>query len=279
MATFVERLDAISVRNRSLLCVGLDPDPALMPVEDVFLFNREIVDATHDLVCAYKPNLGFYEALGIPGLQALEATVAHIRSVAPGVIVLADAKRGDIGNSASAYAKALFQVWDFDAATVNPYLGQDAMEPFLEYQDRGIFVLCRTSNPGAVDLQDRLIVAKEGSEQHTLYRVIAMEARKWDQYGNVGLVMGATYPQELAEVRALCPEMPFLIPGIGAQEGDLKESVQRGTDSHGRRAIVSASRGVIYASRDADFADAARKAAQHLRDTINRILDEEGQGW
>ena len=279
MATFVEGLDAISVRNRSLLCVGLDPDPALMPVEDVFLFNHEIVDATKDLVCAYKPNLGFYEALGIPGLQALEATVAHIRSVAPGVIVLADAKRGDFGNTASAYAKALFQVWDFDAATVNAYGGQDAVQPFLEYKDRGIFVWCRSSNPGGGDLQDRLMVAKEGGEETPLYRAVATAAREWDQYGNVGLVVGATYPLELAEVRTLCPEMPFLIPGIGAQEGDLKESVRRGTDSRGRRAIVSASRGVIYASRDADFADAARKAAQHLRDATNRILDEEGQGW
>ena len=250
-----------------------------MPVEDVYLFNREIVDATHDLVCAYKPNLGFYEALGIPGLEALEKTVAHIRSVAPGVIVLADAKRGDIGNTASAYAKALFQVWGFDTSTVNPYLGRDAMEPFLEYRDRGVFVLCRSSNPGAGDFQDRLMVAKEGSEENPLYRVVAMEARKWDQYGNVGLVVGATYPQELAEVRALCPEMPFLIPGVGAQEGDLKESVRRGTDSRGRRAMVSASRGVIYASGDGEFADAARRAAEHLREAINRILDEEGQGW
>ena len=279
IASFVERLDAISVRNRSLLCVGLDPDPALMPVEDVSLFNREIVDATHDLVCAYKPNLGFYEALGIPGLEALERTVAHIRSVAPGVIILGDAKRGDVGNTASAYAKALFQVWDFDAATVNAYGGQDAVQPFLEYKDRGIFVWCRSSNPSAGDFQDRLMVAKEGGEEAPLYRVMATEARRWDLYGNVGLVLGATYPQELAEVRALCPEMPFLIPGVGAQEGDLKESVRRGTNSRGRRAMVSVSRGIIYASREADFANAARKAAEHLREAINRILNEEGLGW
>lgn len=250
-----------------------------MPVEDVYLFNREIVDSTHDLVCAYKPNLGFYEALGIPGLEALERTIAHIRSVAPSVIVLGDGKRGDVGNTAEIYAKALFQVWDFDAATVNAYGGQDAVQPFLEYKDRGIFIWCRSSNRGAGDLQDRLVVAKNDGNENPLYRVVAMEAMKWDQYGNMGLVVGATYPQELADVRGLCPEMPFLIPGVGAQGGDLKESVLKGTDSHGRRAMVSASRGVIYASRDADFADAARKVAEHLREDINRILDEEGQGW
>ena len=279
MATFVERLDAASVRNESLLCVGLDPDPALMPVEDVFLFNREIVDATHDLVCAYKPNLSFYEALGIPGLQALQKTIGHIRDVAPDVIILGDAKRGDVASSATAYAKALFEVWGFDAATVNPYVGQDAVQPFLDYGEKGVFVLCRSSNPGAGDFQDRLVISKGGDSQHTLYQTVALEARKWNKHGNVGLVLGATYPQELAEVRALCPEMPFLVPGIGAQEGFLEESVRGGTTASGRRAIISASRGVLYASRDADFAAAARKAAENLRDTINRTLIREGCGW
>ncbi len=279
MATFVERLDAASVRNESLLCVGLDPDPALMPVEDVFLFNREIVDATHDLVCAYKPNLSFYEALGIPGLQALQKTIGHIRDVAPDVIILGDAKRGDVASSATAYAKALFEVWGFDAATVNPYVGQDAVQPFLDYGEKGVFVLCRSSNPGAGDFQDRLVISKGGDNQHTLYQTVALEARKWNKHGNVGLVLGATYPQELAEVRALCPEMPFLVPGIGAQEGFLEESVRGGTTASGRRAIISASRGVLYASGDADFAAAARKAAENLRDTINRTLIREGCGW
>ena len=279
VATFVDRLDGVSARNRSLLCVGLDPDPALMPIEDVTAFNREIVDATHDLVCAYKPNLAFYEALGIPGLEALERTVEHIRSVAPDVIVLGDAKRGDVGHVASAYAKALFQVWGFDAATVNPYLGKDSVEPFLEYQGRGVFLLCRTSNPGAGDLQDRLVASRDGGAQYPLYRMVALLAGEWDQYGNVGLVLGATYPRELAEVRALCPQMPFLVPGIGVQEGSLEEAVRGATDAEGRRAIISASRSIIYASRDSRFGEAARRSAEKLRDAINRILVGEGQGW
>ena len=156
MTSFVERLAAACGKNSSLLCVGLDPEPSLMPVEDIFTFNREIVDATRDLVCAYKPNLGFFEAEGIPGLQALQRTVEYIRTVAPNVIILGDAKRGDMGNTAQKYARALFEVWGFDAATVNPYLGRDAVEPFLEYETHGVFILCRTSNPGAGDFQDRV---------------------------------------------------------------------------------------------------------------------------
>ena len=279
MTSFVERLDAACGKNGSLLCVGLDPEPALMPVEDIFTFNREIVDATRDLVCAYKPNLGFYEAQGIPGLQALQRTVEHIRAVAPDVIILGDAKRGDIGNTAQKYARALFEVWGFDAATVNPYGGHDAVQPFLDYKDRGVFVWCRSSNAGAGDFQDRQIISEDGDKRHTLYQTVALEASGWNQYGNVGLVLGATYPRELSEVRALCPEVPFLVPAIGAQEGVLEASVRGGIDANGRRAIISSSRGVLYASRGGDFAEAARQAAQNLRDAINRILSAEGHGW
>jgi orotidine-5'-phosphate decarboxylase len=279
MTNFVERLDAACDKNRSLLCVGLDPEPSLMPVEDIFAFNREIVDATRDLVCAYKPNWGFYEALGIPGLQALQRTVKHIRAVAPDIMILGDAKRGDIGNTAQKYARALFEVWGFDAATVNPYGGHDAVQPFLDYKDRGVFVWCRSSNAGAGDFQDRKIISDDGDKRHTLYQTVALEASGWNQYGNVGLVLGATYPRELSEVRALCPEVPFLVPAIGAQEGALEASVSGGIDANGRRAIISSSRGVLYASRNADFAEAARQAAQNLRDAINRILSAEGHGW
>ena len=279
MTSFVERLDTACDKNGSLLCVGLDPEPALMPVEDLFTFNREIVDATRDLVCAYKPNLGFYEAHGIPGLQALQKTVEHIRAVAPDVIILGDAKRGDIGNTAQKYAHAMFEVWGFDAVTVNPYGGHDAVQPFLDYKDRGVFVWCRSSNAGAGDFQDRLLVSESGDKRHTLYEAVALEASGWNRYGNVGLVLGATYPQQLSEVRRLCPEMPFLVPGIGAQEGALEASVRGGVDANGRRAIISSSRGVLYASRSGDFAEAARKAAQNLRGAINRILSAEGHGW
>ena len=279
MTSFVEHLDAACGKNASLLCVGLDPEPALMPVEDIFTFNREIVNATRDLVCAYKPNLGFYEAQGIPGLQALQRTVEHIRKVASDVIILGDAKRGDIDNTAQKYAHALFEVWGFDAATVNPYGGHDAVQPFLDYKDKGVFVWCRSSNPGAGDFQDRRIISEGSDKRHTLYETVALEASGWNQNGNVGLVLSATYPRELSEVRRLCPEVPFLVPAIGAQEGALEASVRGGVDANGRRAIISSSRGVLYASRNADFAEAARKAAQNLRDAINRILSAEGHGW
>ena len=278
MGTFVERLDTACGASQSLVCVGLDPDPALMPVEDVFSFNKAIVDATHDLICAYKPNLAFYEALGLGGLQALAQTVQHIREVAPSVVLIGDAKRGDIGNTAAAYARALFEVWGFDAATVNPYLGSDAVEPFLAYQDRGVFILCRTSNPGAGDFQDMLVAHGEDTP-HPLYQMVALRAMRWNRHGNVGLVVGATYPEELSRVRKLCPDMPILIPGIGSQAGDLEQSVMRGVDTQGRRAIINSSRGIIYASRGADFAELARAATMKLRDAINTTLISESHGW
>ncbi len=278
MTAFIERLDAACVANQSLVCVGLDPDPALMPVGDVFSFNKAIVDATHDLVCAYKPNFSFYEALGLTGLHALEQTVRHIRKVAPGVVLLADAKRGDVGNSATAYARALFTEWGFDAATVSPYLGGDTVAPFLDYSDKGVFVLCRTSNPGAGEFQDALVSGGDG-DQRPLYQLVAIRAMEWNRHGNLGLVVGATYPRELEEVRSICPDIPFLIPGVGSQEGDLAQAVRQGTDAGGRRALVSSSRGIIYASTGHDFAEAARRATHQLRDSINTILSSEGCGW
>jgi len=279
MATFYERLDDACAANQSLVCIGLDPDPALLPIEGVFDFNKAIVNATHDLVCAYKPNIAFYEALGIPGLMALEQTVRYIREVAPKVILLVDAKRADVENTASAYARALFDVGGFDAATVNPYLGRDALKPFLEYQDRGVFILCRTSNPGASDFQDMLVIPKDGEVRRPLYEWVAIRAAAWNDADNVGLVVGATHPVELKRVRELCPDMPFLIPGIGSQEGDLEHSVRYGTSSSGRRALISSSRGIIYASRGPDFAGAARRATVHLREAINKVLASDGRGW
>jgi len=246
-----------------------------MPVDDVLAFNRAIVDATRDLVCAYKPNIAFYEALGFGGLEALKGTVEYIRRRAPEVVIICDAKRGDIGNTSRAYARALYEVWGFDAATVSPYLGGDSVEPFLAYEDRGVFLLCRTSNPGASDLQD-LVVGEKGGP---LYLHVARKALEWNSRGNVGLVVGATYPEELKQVRELCPHMPVLIPGVGAQAGDLPSAVRNGVDSQGRLAIINSSRGVLYASRGADFAQAARRAAEALRDGINEALSQEGKGW
>jgi len=249
-------------RNRSLLCVGLDPDPAKLPVKDVFEFNKAIIDATADLVCAYKPNLAFYEALGMRGLQALKKTVAYIPKNIP---VIGDAKRGDIGNTAIAYARALFGYYKFDAVTLNPYLGFDSIEPFLDYKDKGVFVLCRTSNSSACDFQD--LVDNFGMK---FYQSVALRAGDWNTAGNVGLVVGATYPEELREIRKLCPEMLLLIPGIGAQGGDLELSVKYGVDANKEKAVIVAARQVLYASRGADYAQAARKAAGELRDIINR---------
>ena len=277
MTSFIERLDQACEANRSLLCVGLDVDPERMPVADPLEFNRAIVDATAGLVCAYKPNLAFYEALGLPGLKALEGTVQYIRRNAPSVVIVGDAKRGDIGPSGAAYARAMFQVWDFDIVTVNAWGGHDTVEPFLEDPDRGVFIWCRGSNPGSADLQDLNVDGPEGVGP--LYNHLARSAASWNQRGNVGLVMGATNPQQLADVRHLCPDMPLLIPGVGAQGGDLEEAVRLGTDEHGRRALINSSRGIIYASNGQNFAQAAGRAAASLRDSINGILEAQGKGW
>lgn len=276
--TFTQRLDSACEASRSLVCVGLDPDPSMMPVKEVAAFNRAIVDATYDLVCAYKPNLAFYEALGLDGWNALESTVKHIRDVAPGVILLGDAKRGDIGNTATAYARGMFQYWGFDAVTINAYCGRDGVEPFLEYSDRGVFVLCRSSNPGAVDLQD-LLVSSGVDSARPLYQQVALQVGAWNRHGNAGLVLGATYPEQIKEVRALCPDMPFLIPGIGSQEGALEQAVRNGIAAQGRRILINSSRGIIYASRGDDFAESARKATAGLQDAINEVLASVDAEW
>ena len=276
---FFGRLEETATQRDTLLCVGLDPQPALLPAAttDVFAFNQAIVDATCDLVCAYKPNLAFYEALGLDGLEALQRTVEYIRQRAPDLLIIGDAKRGDVGNTAEAYARALFQVWSLDAATVNAYGGHDTIQSFLEYHDRGVFIWCRSSNPGAGDIQD--LVLQGSGEERFMYEHIALKAREWNERGNVGLVVGATYPREMEVVRRLCPDMPILIPGVGAQEGSLEASVISGVDSQGRRAIISSSRQVLYASRGADFAQAARREAMALKDRINMVLERESKGW
>ena len=263
---FVEKLLKAARTNKSLLCIGLDPDPQLMPAGvGIVEFNRAIVDATSDLVCAYKPNLAFYETLGAEGFDVLKDTIACIPESIP---TIGDAKRGDIGNTARMYAKSLFEMFNFDAATVNPLMGFDSLEPFIEYRDRGVLVLCRTSNPGSADLQDQLL------SSGPMYELIAELARQWNKYGNIGLVVGATYPEEISRVRAICPDMPLLIPGVGAQSGDLVSAVRYGVDAKGQKAIISSSRQVIYASKGKDFAEAAREAALKLRDEINRYLED-----
>jgi orotidine-5'-phosphate decarboxylase len=263
---FIEKLENATKKNRSLVCVGLDPDPDLMPENlSVADFNRAIIEATSDLVCAYKPNLAFYEALGDEGMQALKRT---LKSIPASIPVIADAKRSDIGNTARAYARALFDILAFDACTVNAYLGFDSVEPFLQYKDKGIIILCRTSNTGAKDFQS--LRCETPSGMRPLYEIVADKAEEWNTNRNIGLVVGATYPDELKVIRQRHPNLPFLIPGVGAQGGDVALTVKYGVSPEGDKAIINSSRQILYASKSRDFAEAARLAALSLRDEINR---------
>jgi len=270
MNGFRERLAQASARNDSLVCVGLDPEVerfpqglAALPAE-IFRFNQAIIDATADLVCAYKPQFAHYAAYGAE--SELERTIDYLRRRCPGVPVILDAKRADVGHSAERYAREAFERYGADAVTVNPYLGQDALEPFLAYADRGTIVLCRTSNAGARDLQDLEVGRRR------LYQVVAeLAATRWNARGNCGLVVGATYPAELRSVREIVGDMPILVPGIGAQGGDVEQVMRAGQTSAGAGLIVNSSRAILYASSGTDFASAARAAALSLRDTVNRF--------
>lgn len=257
------------------LCAGLDSDLEKIPEaarlagtrETMVNFNRQIIDATKDIVCAFKPNSAFYEAHGDEGWNALRETVQYINEVTPDVPVILDAKRADIGNTNKGYAESAFDHLHVDAITVQPYPGKEALRPFLERADKGIIVWCRTSNEGASEFQDLEV----GGEK--LYKIVARHvAKEWNTNGNCGLVVGATYPEELREVRAIVGDMPILIPGIGAQNGDIGKAVAAAKDSRGRGMIINASRSLIFASRGADFAQAARTKAQELHDAITRAL-------
>jgi orotidine-5'-phosphate decarboxylase len=260
--SFQERLNAAARANDSWLCVGLDPDPAALPpgpTLDEFLHG--VVQATRDLVCCYKPNLAFFEALGLAGQRSLRAL---LEGLPPEIPVLVDAKRGDTPQTMRAYARALFDDLRADGVTVNPYMGADSLEPFFNYPDRGVFVLCKTSNPGAGEIQDLMV---DGDEP--LFVHVARRATAWDQHGTLGLVVGATYPADVARVRQIAPKAPILLPGVGAQAGDLERSVQAGMDADGGGAIVNASRSILYASSGSDWQMAARTEAQRLRVAIN----------
>jgi len=266
---FVAAIESAAKRNQSLLCVGLDPEPSRLPEslrgkpDAVFEFCRAIADATADLVCCFKPQIAHFAAQRAE--DALERVIAHIHDTHPGVPVILDAKRGDIGSTAQHYATEAFDRYRADAITANPYLGRDAVQPFLDRAEKGVILLCRTSNPGARDLQD-LDVGERPLYQH----VAQLVARDWNGNGNCALVVGATYPGELAAVRALVGNMPILVPGVGAQGGDVAAVVRNGKNAQGAGLIISSSRAILYASGDADFADAARGVAQNLRDEINR---------
>ncbi len=263
---FLGRLLDAQKKRQSLLCIGLDPDPSLLPrhlgssSQSVLDFNREIIAATHDLVCAYKMNLAFYDALGRNGSDVLHGTLSRIPA---DVLTIGDGKRADIGNTTAQYAKALFQHLHFDAITANPYMGGDSIEPFLEDESRGVFLLALTSNPGSNDFQRLKVGATP------LYKKVVQAAKKWNKKKNIGLVVGATHPLDLKEVRSMVPTMPLLIPGIGKQGGDLQRSVQHGCNKDGYAAIINAGRSILYASGEEDFATAARSEAMSLRDRIN----------
>jgi len=249
---FYRWIEEAARRNNSLLCVGLDPRlERLAPGDDLYSFNRRIIDATRDLVCAYKPNFAFHEAAGPEGLEALRRTVTYAHDTAD-VPVILDAKRGDIGSTAQAYARAAFEVWGADALTVNPYLGQDSVTPFTAFTDKGVFLLCHTSNPGATDLQTLPCPSRP------LYEAVAAKAKEW----GTGLVVGATYPEALARVRALSPEAWILLPGVGAQGGDMADALAAGLREDRLGVVVNSSRDVIYALDP-------RQAALDLRKRIN----------
>jgi orotidine-5'-phosphate decarboxylase len=255
-------------KRDSLLCIGLDPDPARFPTpltgqpKAIFAFCRAIVDATADLVCAFKPQIAYFAAQRAE--DQLEALIAHIHARHPGVPVILDAKRGDIGSTAAQYAEEAFARYRADAVTVNPYMGRDSVEPYLAWQGKGVILLCRTSNPGGADLQNLDV----GGEK--LYeRVARLAAAEWNADGNCALVVGATFPAEIARVRALIGDMPLLVPGIGAQGGDIAATVAAGQTADGLGLAINSSRAILYASADEDFADAARQAALAAREAIN----------
>jgi orotidine-5'-phosphate decarboxylase len=254
----------------SLVCVGLDPEPARFPAhlrddpDAVFAFCRDIVDATAASVCCFKPQIAHFAALAAE--EPLQRLIAHIHSAHPGIPVILDAKRGDIGSTAQHYAAEAFDRYAADAVTTNPYLGRDSLQPFLDRADKGVVILCRTSNPGAADLQD-LDVHGRPLYQHVAETI----ARHWNGHGNCALVVGATWPEQLRDVRAIVGDMPLLVPGVGAQGGDVEAVVRNAATTDGTGLIVSSSRAVLYASTGTDFAEAAGRAARDLRDTINRF--------
>ncbi len=265
--TFAERLEQAQQRSGSLMCVGLDPDPAKLPLDlrhesaPIHAFDRRIIDATCDLAAAYKPQIAFYSAQGAE--EQLAASIRYIRLKAPAALVILDAKRGDVGNTAEAYAREAFERYQADAVTVNPYMGEDSVRPFLARPDRGAILLCRTSNPGAKDFQDLRV------DGLPLYRCVAQRAAgEWNAHGNLLLVVGATFPQEMAELRQAHPELTFLVPGIGAQGGDLEAILNAGLDARGAGLLVSASRSIIYAGGGS--AAAIRAAAAELYTAINQ---------
>jgi orotidine 5'-phosphate decarboxylase subfamily 2 len=264
--TFIEKLKKIQKKNNSLLCIGLDTDVAKVPEslyrwgDPQYEFNRRIIDATKDIVCAYKFNIAFYESVGEHGWYTVHQSLARIPEE---IVTIGDGKRGDIASSAQRQAMLLCEDWEFSGTTVNPYMGKDSIDPFIKRKDQCAFVLAVTSNKGAKDFQYLKLNGKP------LYEHVVRMASKWNTKKNLGLVVGATRPAELKRIRALAPTMPILIPGIGAQKGNLETAVHYGCTAEGNLAILNVGRSIIYASREDDFAEKAREAALKIRNLIN----------
>ena len=277
---FTDKLKAHWDRNK-FLCVGLDPQIDKLPQivrksfttisEQIFEFNKAIIDVTSEYVCAFKPNSSFYEMHGAEGFSVLQKTIAYIHKYYPSIPVILDAKRGDIGNSNLGYAISAFDILKADAITIHSYLGQEAVQPLLERKDKGIILLVKTSNKGSFEFQDLII--EENGIKMPLYKKIALNiSEKWNSYGNCAIVVGATYPAELKAVRALVGDMPILIPGIGVQGGDLQTTVSAGKDSKNQGMIINVARSVLFASSDIDYAQAAKSEAQRLYQQIISFL-------
>ena len=273
--TFIEQLRARWNQANSLLCVGLDPDPAKFPdafVDDadaLFSFCRDIVDATAEFACAFKPQIAYFAARN-GGETALQRLIAHVNGNFPDIPVILDAKRGDIGSTAEHYATEAFDRFGADAVTLNPYMGRDSAAPFLQRNDRGCIFLCHTSNPGARDFQELTVADGSGGGEPLYQRIARTIASEWNTDGNCALVIGATFPEELKVIRSIVGDMPLLIPGIGAQGGDIEATVRNGRTADGTGLMINSSRSILYASQGADYADAAAQAARRLRDQINR---------
>ncbi|MBU6436455.1 MAG: orotidine-5'-phosphate decarboxylase [Betaproteobacteria bacterium] len=274
--TFLQQLDDARQHHASLLCVGLDPEPARFPgpwrgdASKIYDFCAAIVDATNDVACAFKPQIAYFAAHRAE--DQLERLIAHIRRFAPRVPVVLDAKRGDIGATAEQYAKEAFERYEADALTLSPYMGFDSIEPYLKYDGKGLFILCRTSNPGGSDLQSLAVQMPDAGAPKLYEHVARLAAGPWNRTGQLGLVVGATFPAEVARVRALAPNAPLLIPGIGAQGGDLAATVAAGRDARGAGMLINSSRAILYASSGADFREAAHAEALRTRDAIAACL-------
>lgn len=268
---FSQKLRRIQRKNNSLLCIGLDTDVSLVPEflyaygDPQYEFNRRIIDATKDIVCAYKLNIAFYESSGEHGWYTIHQTLARVPD---DIVTIGDGKRGDIPNSAQRQAQLLCEDWEFTATTVSPYMGKDSIEPFLKRRDQCTFILALSSNKGSKDFQYLKVNGKP------LYEQVIKTVKKWNTKKNIGLVVGATRPAELKRIRSLAREMPILIPGIGAQRGDLEAAIHYGCDDNGEMAIINVGRSIIYASNDEDFAVKAREAAIKYRDQINKYREK-----